>query len=228
MRRKANRCVTKGARALAHQAGARNPRRMARRPRIIEPNGIYHVTSRGNRKQEIVVDTRDYLRFRELLAATVERYELVLHAWCVLSNHFHLVVQVPHANLSAAMQWFKGTQAQKVNWRHGLQDHVYGRRFGARHIRSDGDFINVCEYVLANPAEAGIVELPEEYFWSSCASTLGLALPQPFVTTDMLLALLHPDVEEARAILARRLRARIERSRRAFMESGPPPWDIAA
>ena len=182
---------------------------MARPPRIVVPNGIYHVTSRGNRRQPIMLDHVDALRFEKHLAAAVERYELLLHAWALLGNHLHLVVQVPQANLSVAMQWLKSTYAQKFNWRNGFADHLFGGRFRSRQVKSNADFINVCEYVLANPAEAGIVELPESYRYSSCGYTLGIGMPQPYVTTSMLLGLLHRDPVVARQILRWRLHRRL-------------------
>jgi putative transposase len=181
-----------------------------RKPRIVVRHGIYHVTSRGNRRQAIQVDAHDGLRFEKLLATAVERYELILHAWCLLSNHLHLVVEVPEGNLSRAMQWLKATYAQRFNWRHDVADHLFGGRFFSKLLASDESFLNACEYVLANPAEAGVVALPESYRWSSCAATLGLGAPQPYLTTTRVLATLDPDPERAREILRRRLHRRLE------------------
>lgn len=181
---------------------------MPRPLRSIARNGVYHVTSRGNRRQAIAAVSQDFRSFKGLLNDVVVKYELVLHAWCVLDNHLHLVVQVPYANLSAAMQWLKGTYALRFNNRHGFRDHLFGPRFFARPITTDRDLVGVCEYVLANPSEAGIVELPEEWPWSSARGSTGLSAQDAFVSDSVLLAQYHTDRRRAQEILRFRLHAR--------------------
>jgi REP element-mobilizing transposase RayT len=173
---------------------------MPRALRNIEPNSIYHVTSRGNRKQAIELGRLDCELLEGLAAETIERFELICHEWCVMGNHFHFIYQTPHANLSAAMQWKKSVYAQKFNWRHGHEGHLFQGRYFSRKIKDDDDLIAAAVYVLRNPLEAGACEVAEQWRWSSYRTSMGArnaVIPVSSLVRDVL----DPRPEVARRML---------------------------
>ena len=103
---------------------------MARALRVQYPGAIYHVLSRGDRREEIVRDAEDRAGFVAALEQACARTDWQVPAWCLLSNHFHLVVETPRANLAPGMKWFLGTYTQRSNARHRLRGHVFGGRYG--------------------------------------------------------------------------------------------------
>jgi putative transposase len=191
---------------------------MPRPLRLIEPNGIYHVASRGNRRQEIQLDDRDYRRLAGLFAEALERFELTCHAWCFLGNHFHLVLQTPLANLSSAMQWAKSQHAARFNVRHGVTGHLFQGRFWSKQIANDAQLVSTVAYVLRNPMEAGLCEIAEDWPWTSARASLGLSSPGPIPVGDLVLAVLDGDVDRAREKLRRHVYAR----------EPAPPFRLAA
>ncbi len=143
------------------------------RPLRIEYEGaFYHVLSRGDRREDIFCDHRDRARFLELLGRCSARMGWEVHAYCLMSNHFHLVVETPRANLSAGMKWLLGTYTMGFNRRHRLGGHLFGGRYKAL-LLDEGDpsyLRDAGDYVHLNPARAGLVgpEDPlEHYPWSS-------------------------------------------------------------
>jgi REP element-mobilizing transposase RayT len=168
--------------------------------RNIEPNGIYHVTSRGNRKQPIELGRLDCELLEGLAAEAIERYELICITYCLMDNHFHFIYQTPHANLSAAMQWKKSVYAQKFNWRHGKQGHLFQGRFFSRKVKDNDDLIAAAAYVLRNPLEAGICEIAEQSRWSSYRTMMGARSPV-IPVSSLVLDVLDPRPEVARRML---------------------------
>ena len=145
---------------------------MARALRIEYPGAIYHVLSRGDRREEIVRDDADRAAFVRVLEQACAKTGWEVHAWCLMSNHFHLVLETPRANLCSGMKWFLGTYTQRYNARHGLRGHVFGGRYKALLVDTrEGDYLRtVCDYVHLNPARAGMIandEALERYHWSS-------------------------------------------------------------
>jgi putative transposase len=190
--------------------GALTPtlRIVPRPPRVLVPGGIYHVTARGNNKLPIVRDEDDWTALRVTVGAVVSRYAWVCHAYCFMTNHFHLLVQTPEPNLSTGMQRLNGCYAQSFNKRHGTVGHLFQGRFGARLVESDAHFVVVVSYLAQNPVVAGVCDRPEDWAWSSFAATIGLALPAEYLTTDMVLGMFSPDRERAQVLL----RAYVEES----------------
>jgi REP element-mobilizing transposase RayT len=140
---------------------------MPRPPRIQASDVIYHVMSRGVRQQPIYVDDQDRKAFLSLLAEAVTRYSWRLSTYCLMTTHYHLVLQTPNANLSAGMQWLKGRHAQWFNWRHGHEGHVFHRRFHSVLVDSEWQFLTLIRYVLLNPVRAGICRHAADWKWSS-------------------------------------------------------------
>lgn len=161
---------------------------MARPLRIEFSGALYHVTARGNARQDIFLDDKDRHRFLEVLGRVVSRFHLLLHAYCLMDNHFHLVVETPEANLSKAMRQLNGVYTQAFNRRHGRVGHVLQGRFKAIVVDRDSYLLELCRYVVLNPVRARRTRKPETYPWSSYRATAGLAPTPPFLTVDWLLS----------------------------------------
>jgi putative transposase len=154
------------------------------RLRVEYAGAIHHVMNRGDRREEIVRDEEDRARFVSVLEQACQKTGWQVHAWCLMSNHFHLVVETPRANLSAGMKWWLGTYTQRYNARHALRGHVFGGRFKSLLVDGRrGDYLRtVCDYVHLNPARAGLIpaqERLENYAWSSYPQYLRAARKRP-------------------------------------------------
>ena len=136
---------------------------MPRRPRCNLPEyGIFHVIVRGVARMDIVLDDLDRVWFRRQLADVEERFDWTVHAWCLMDNHFHLVVEAPLEALSRGMHRLNFLHAQRFNRRRDRDGHVFQGRFAARVVEGDQALADVCDYVLANPVRAGLVATPDE------------------------------------------------------------------
>lgn len=140
---------------------------MARTPRRTAAGLVYHVTARGNRHQPIVLDDTDRHAFRALLAEVVARCTWRILAWCLLDNHFHLVVETPDDTLSAGMHRLCGEHARRFNRRHGLTGHLFQGRFHSDVVDSDEYMLAAVRYVALNPVTAKICRTPRDWPWSS-------------------------------------------------------------
>src|SRR5712691_4084925 len=140
---------------------------MARLPRcVLPPAGAYHLTVRGVAQMPIVVDDADRRRWLQLLARSASRFRWKVHVYCLLTNHFHLVVGATLEDVSRGMHRLNGLYAQRFNERHDRVGHLYQERFHAKVIRDEEHLENSCSYVLANPVRAGLCTSPEEWPWS--------------------------------------------------------------
>ncbi|WHZ16953.1 MAG: hypothetical protein OJF52_003804 [Nitrospira sp.] len=189
---------------------------MARPLRLEFSGALYHVTARGNARQDIFLDDEDRQRFLEGLARVVSRFHLLVHAYCLMENHFHLVVETPEANLSKAMRQLNGVYTQAFNRRHGRVGHVLQGRFKAIVVDRDSYLLELCRYVVLNPVRARTIHKPDAYLWSSYQATAGLAPTPPYLTVDWLLSQFG------------RQRAAAQRKYRVFVAEGigqGSPWD---
>lgn len=171
---------------------------MARPPRLQLAGGIYHVTSRGNRRQEIFTDDRDRLRFLVLLDQVANRVGWVGHAYCLMPNHFHLVVETPSPTLSAGLQWLNGSYAQWFNWRHRKDGHLFQGRFHSVLVETDPHLLELSRYTVQNPVRARLCASPIDWPWSSCRAMLGLAPPADFLAVRRVLGHFGTDLDRAR------------------------------
>jgi REP element-mobilizing transposase RayT len=159
------------------------------RPRRIQAAGLtYHVTGRGVRRSSIYLDEVDRRRFVKLLAGVVQRYALLCHAYCEMTNHYHLAITTLEPNVSSAMRYLNGRYAQWWNWRHRRTGHLFDKRFDAQIVQESTHLANVCRYIALNPVRAGIVVSPEEWSWSSYRATIGSMRPPRFLDCTRLLA----------------------------------------
>lgn len=162
---------------------------MARPLRVEYPGAFYHITSRGNAGDRIFRSDRDRRIFLEVLGETVEQFRWICHAYCLMENHYHLVIETPQANLSRGMRHLNGVYTQKYNWHHSRMGHVFQGRFKAIVVDRDSYLLELSRYVALNPVRANIVKHPGEWKWSSYLATAGKDRLPVFLTTDFILAL---------------------------------------
>jgi len=162
---------------------------MARPLRIEYPEAVYHVTSRGNARSKIFSDDQDREIFLSSLDAVVTRYNWLCHAYCLMDNHYHIMVETPDANLSIGMRQLNGVYTQRYNRRHHKTGHLFEGRFKAILVQKDNYLLELCRYVVLNPVRVGVVEKPEVWRWSSYQATAGLRKKPDYLTTDWILGL---------------------------------------
>ena len=156
--------------------------------------------ARGNRKSTIFEDDRDRVRFLRILTDAVGRYEVIVHADCLMRTHFHLVLTTPEANLSEFMRYVDGVYTQYSNWRHKRVGHLLQGPFKSILIDSDTYLVVAASYVVMNPVAAGLVAHPEEWKWSSYRATAGLTQVPQYLSIDWLRsAFPAATLEESRA-----------------------------
>lgn len=161
---------------------------MARPLRIEFPGAIYHITSRGNARQWIVADDTDRAAFMKHLGAVVERYHWLCHAWCLMDNHYHLLIETPEANLAAGMRTLNGGYTQAYNRRHGRVGHLFQGRYKAILVDREAYLLELSRYVVLNPVRAGMVDDPTDYPWSSYRATCGQEAAPEWLHTDWILS----------------------------------------
>jgi REP element-mobilizing transposase RayT len=173
---------------------------MAHALRIEEPGGIYNVGSRGNDKQTIFYDDVDRIEFLRLLAKVAVRHFWKGWAYCLMGNHFHLLVQIPHGGLSSGMQLLNTGYAIRTNKRHGRTGHLVRNRFYSELVEDDSHLAELYRYLVLNPVRAGLCAAPDAWPWSSYRASAGLEIPHPFLDVTRLLRLFgrRPD-DAARA-----------------------------
>src|SRR5258708_643608 len=170
---------------------------MARPLRLEFPNALYHVTSRGNEQRAIFRSDRDRKAFLGFLAETVRRFGWSVTAWVLMTNHFHVVIQTPQANLSRGMHWFNSAYVGWFNRVHKRSGHLYQGRFKAFLIEKEAYLAEVLRYVVLNPGRAHMVERPEDYKWSSYRATAGLDAAPDWLDLASVLPFFHPEREDA-------------------------------
>ncbi len=167
--------------------------------RICYPGALYHVIARGNARERIVRDDQDRIEFFAILARALERYAVLCHAYCLLDNHYHLVVETPLANLPLFMRQLNGLFARSFNKRHDRVGHVFQARYRSILVEKETYFRAVCRYVILNPVRAQICTLPEDHHWSSYRETAGLIGRGALLCTDTLLSQFAPSRSRAQA-----------------------------
>ena len=181
---------------------------MPRQLRILEPNGIYNVGSRGTNKETMFRDATDWMEFMRPLAKVAVRHGWEGWAYCLMGNHFHLVVQIPHLGLSEGMQLLNTRYAIRTNIRHKRTGHLVRNRFYSRQVKDDSHLLELCRYVVLNPVRAGLCRSPADWPWSSYRATAGLEPAHPFLSSHRILELFGED------------RPRAQRSYQDFVQRG--------
>lgn len=157
---------------------------MSRPLRIAFPGAVYHVTSRGNARQAIVADDRDRVQFLAILGHVVERYGWRCHAYCLMDNHYHLLIETPKPNLSQGMRQLNGLYTQAYNRWHRRVGHLFQGRFTAILVEKEPHLLELCRYVVLNPVRAKAVTHPRRWAWSSYRATAGETAGPPWLTTE--------------------------------------------
>ena len=161
---------------------------MARPLRVEYPGAFYHVISRGNGIEHIFRTEGDYTALLEYLGKAAERFTVIIHTYCLMSNHYHLLIETPQHNLSVAIQWVNVSYAGYYNRKHQRMGHLFQGRFKAFLIDADEYLIPLSRYIHLNPVRAAIVTNPVEYPRSSYAAFVGKTKSPDFLVTDQVLA----------------------------------------
>ena len=188
---------------------------MARPLRLEFPGAVYHVTARGDGREPIFLDDVDRQSFLDRLGREVIQQGWQLYAFCLMGNHYHLLMETPEANLARGMRRLNGVYTQAFNRRHKRVGHVLQGRYKAILVDRDAYLLELCRYVVLNPVRAGLVGDPAEWPWSSYTATAGNAPVLDWMAADVVLGLFESD------------RAGTRRSYVRFVAQGigrPAPW----
>jgi REP element-mobilizing transposase RayT len=146
---------------------------MPRVPRSVLPDGLFHVATRGVAKMAIYLDDNDRRNFLGLLALTVQTFEWECLDFCLMTTHYHLVLETTRQNLSDGMQMLNGDYAQGFNGKYERWGHVFGDRYWSRPLADGEELERICEYVMENPVRAGLCRDSSDWPWSACRAELG-------------------------------------------------------
>jgi putative transposase len=160
---------------------------MARPLRLEFAGAIYHLTSRGNARQKVFFTDADRELFLSTLTGVVSRYHWICHAYCLMANHYHLLVETPKTNLSIGMRQLNGIYTQSFNRRHNRVGHLFQGRFKAILVERESHLLELCRYIVLNPIRVKGSGTAHTWKWSSYRATAGLVSVPPFLTTDWIL-----------------------------------------
>ena len=161
---------------------------MARPLRIEYPGALYHVTARGNAREDIFIDNSDRIVFLAHFAEVIERFGWLCHTYCLMDDHFHLIIETSEANLGRGMRHLNGIYTQRFNRAHDLIGHVFQGRYKAILVDKEAHLLELARYVLLNPVRVELVDDVADWGWSSYRATVGLQRKPAFLTTSWLLA----------------------------------------
>jgi len=162
---------------------------MARPLRLEFPGAFYHLTSRGNRQESIFLDDGDRRSFLDLLGKEVRQQGWVCYAYCLMDNHYHLVMETPEPNLVRGMRRLNGVYTQAFNRRHKKVGHVFQGRYKAIVVDKENYFLELCRYVVLNPVRAKMVQRPEDWKWSSYQGTVGKLTAPEWLAVEKVVSL---------------------------------------
>ena len=160
---------------------------MARPLRIEYADAFYHVTSRGNEQKDVFKSQKDREKFLEYLGSTTKRYGAVIHAYCLMSNHYHLLLETPDENLSQIMRHINGAYTTYFNVKRKRAGHLFQGRYKAILVEADEYATELSRYIHLNPVRAGMTARPEEYQWSSYRSYIGQVKATEWLQTEFIL-----------------------------------------
>ena len=160
---------------------------MARPLRIEYPGAFYHVTSRGDEQKAVFTSQRDREKFLFYVESAVVRYGAVVHTWCLMNNHYHLLLETPVGNLSQIMRHVNGAYTTYFNVKRKRAGHLFQGRYKAILVEADAYALELSRYMHLNPVRAGMVAKPEDYPWSSYRSYIGDSMTPGWLKTDFIL-----------------------------------------
>ncbi|MFA6317526.1 MAG: transposase [Elusimicrobiota bacterium] len=180
---------------------------MARPLRIEFDGAFYHIYARGNSQQRIFLDEPDHLRFLNLLGLANLRFGFAVHAYTLMPNHYHLLLQTPLGGLSTGMRLVNGMYAQRFNQRHQRVGHLFQGRFQSILVDSNAYWMTLSRYIHQNPVRAGLVSSPWDYPWSSCRALMGLEPVPPWLVVEATMKAFGDTPLESLAAFARHIAA---------------------
>ncbi len=189
---------------------------MARPLRIEYAGALYHVTSRGNAQEAIYRDDKDRRDYYSVVFEVCERFNWVIHAYCLMDNHYHLLVETPEGNLSKGMRHLNGVYTQRFNQNHTRVGHVFQGRYKAILVQKDSYLLELARYIVLNPVRARMVRSAKDWPWSSYRATTGQTGPPGWLHTDWILS-----------AFAKQKKTAVTRYK-AFVAEGknhPSPWE---
>ncbi len=172
---------------------------MSRPLRIEFPGAVYHLTSRGNARADIFLDAKDRRAFLDVLDTVVGRLGWRVFAYCLMANHYHLLVETPGGDLSRGMRQLNGVYTQRVNRRHDRVGHLFQGRYKAILVDRDAHLLEAARYIVLNPVRAGVAEDVRQSHWTSYPATAGAEKPPPWLDVDGLLSMFAEAPATARA-----------------------------
>lgn len=184
---------------------------MSRPLRIEYPGALYHLTARGNDRDDIFSDEDDRYCFLRLLGQEIAQQGWICYAYCLMDNHYHLLIETPEGNLVCGMRRLNGRYTQAFNRRQAHVGHVFQGRYKSILVEKEAYLLELSRYVTLNPVRAGMVETPEAYAWSSYRSAVGLAVSPPWLASERLIEHFGGKAAYARFVADGRKSA--------------PPWD---
>ena len=193
---------------------------MARPLRLEFENAVYHITSRGNAGDAIFLDEADCEAFLKVLAEVVKRYNWLCYAYCLMINHYHLLIETPDANLSFGMRQLNGVYTQRFNHRHKHTGHIFQGRYKSILVDKEAYLLELIRYVILNPVRAGVVSSPEDWDWSSYRATAGLSPLPSFISSDWLLSQFDTTRHKAEASYRKFISERTELSPLKHVRNG--------
>jgi putative transposase len=180
-----------------------------RKPRLHVPSAFYHVTLRGNHRQDIVFSPDDRSQLNTIVSEVISRYGARLHAYCWMTNHTHMLIQVGDIPLGRVMLRIASRYAHAVQARFHTTGHLFERRYHAVLVDVDAYLLELLRYIHLNPVRAKMVNSPDDYVWSSHLVYLGLR-EESWVTTDFSLSMFHNDLVHARTAYQQFVHARLD------------------
>lgn len=187
---------------------------MARQLRIEYEDAFYHITSRGNERRKIYFTKTDYEKFLEYIAKAKEKYTIKIHGYVLMTNHYHLIIETPEANLKKTMHYINSSYTAYTNTKHKRSGHLFQGRYKGILIDKDNYLTELSRYIHLNPVRAKITEKPEDYPYSSYLSYI-TDKKDPVAEQGLILAMLSDNIKEAR----RKYREYVENAIGAEQES---------
>lgn len=170
---------------------------MTRPLRLEFPGALYHVTARGNRSNAIFRDDTDRRVWLQIVGQTCARHGCIIHSFCQMGNHYHLMIETQFANLALAIRQLNGEYSQYFNRRHELVGHMFQGRYKAILVHKESYLLELSRYIVLNPLRANLVRLPEEWPWSSYRYFVAKRNPLPWLDRAWLLKQFGPTAAQA-------------------------------
>lgn len=171
---------------------------MARPLRIEYPGAVYHVTSRGSARQKVFIDDADRTAFFGTLAKAIERFNWVCHAYCLMGNHYHLLIETVDPTLARGMRHLNGVYTQAFHRRHKRNGHLFQGRYKAILVEKDSHLLELARYVVLNPVRARMVRSCKDWRWSSYRATAELESASSYLSTGWILSQFAQSPSKAR------------------------------